>query len=71
VARSQLSLAMTGFGLSARAHDRILRMARSRADLEGHERIEDEDMSFAIGLRVLDRKNYLKAARGRAEWTSV
>ena len=40
-AQQQLEKAMRSYGLSARAHDRILKLARSRADLEGHERIED------------------------------
>lgn len=58
-ARQMLELAVTQFGLSARAHDRILKMARSRADLDGHEHITDEDMNFAIGCRLLDRKGWL------------
>ncbi len=58
-ARKMLELAVTQFGLSARAHDRILKMARSRADLEAHEHITDEDMNFAIGCRLLDRKGWL------------
>lgn len=58
-ARQMLELAVNQFGLSARAHDRILKMARSRADLEGHEHITDEDMNFAIGCRLLDRKGWL------------
>ena len=51
------------FGLSARAHDRILKMARTRADLEGHPSITDEDMQFAVGCRVLDRNGWLAAAQ--------
>jgi magnesium chelatase family protein len=58
-AREQLKKAIARFGLSARAHDRILRLARTRADLEGRERIEDVDMAFAIGCRVLDRRDWL------------
>ncbi|MBX7115059.1 MAG: YifB family Mg chelatase-like AAA ATPase [Myxococcaceae bacterium] len=62
VAEAQRSLqqAVMQHGLSARAHDRILKMARTRADLEGHERIEAEDMRFAIDCRVVDRRDWLK-----------
>jgi magnesium chelatase family protein len=62
-ARSQLRRAVAAFGLSARAHDRILRVARTKADLEGHEGIADEDLAFAIGCRVLDREGWLAEAR--------
>ncbi len=62
VAEAQRSLqqAVMQHGLSARAHDRILKMARTRADLQGHERIEAEDMRFAIDCRVVDRRDWLK-----------
>jgi magnesium chelatase family protein len=50
-------------GLSARAHDRILKMARSRADLENEPKIRAEDMNFAIGCRVIDRAGYLDGPR--------
>jgi magnesium chelatase family protein len=54
--------------LSARAHDRILKLARSRADLEGHERIQDDDMRIAIDCRMLDRKGWLRpGGHGRAD----
>lgn len=60
-----LEKAVTGFGLSARAHDRILKMALTRADLEGHESITDDDMNFAIGCRTLDRAGWLADARNK------
>lgn len=63
-ARAQLRQAVAGFGLSARAHDRLLRLARTRADLEGREAIADEDVAFAISCRVLDRAGWLDEARG-------
>ncbi len=46
-------------GSSARAHDRILKLARTRADLEGHARIEDADVAFAIDCRKLDRHDWV------------
>ncbi len=59
-----LSSAVKQFELSARSHDRILKLARTRADLEAHEHITDEDMAFAIGCRVLDRRSWLSAIAG-------
>lgn len=57
-AQGQLERAVDVFGLSARAHDKIRKLARTRADLEGHDRITDEDMHFAINCRVIDRRNW-------------
>lgn len=58
-----LERSVQAFQLSARAHDRILKMARTRADLEGHPLVTDQDMSFAVGCRVLDRAAWLAAVR--------
>jgi magnesium chelatase family protein len=50
-----LERAMQRFALSARAYHRILKLARTIADLAGNERITAADISEAIGLRRLDR----------------
>jgi len=54
-ARAALAAAMESMRLSARAHDRILKIARTVADLDGAGRIEAEHVHEAVQFRCLDR----------------
>jgi len=55
-ARTLLGQAMTELGLSARAYDKIRRVSRTIADLEGSAGIQAQHVAEAVQYRLLDRK---------------
>ncbi len=58
-AQDLLKMAITDMNFSARAYDRILKVSRTIADLEGAERIGTLHVSEAIQYRTLDRQLWI------------
>ena len=53
--KNLLKVAIDELGISARAYDKVLKVAKTIADLAGSESIREEDVSEAIQYRTLDR----------------
>ncbi len=58
-ASDMLKNAFDTMGLTARAYTRILKVARTIADCDGRENINEMDIAEAIGYRSLDRKYFI------------
>lgn len=54
-----LEQAMEQFGLSARAYHRILRVARTIADLAGSDAIHDDHLNESLSYRCMDRRQHI------------
>lgn len=56
-----LQAAFDRMGLTARSYDKLLRLARTIADLDGASQIDTKHIAEAVQLRALDRSNYFTA----------
>jgi magnesium chelatase family protein len=63
-----LKAAMEDLGLSARAHDKVLRVARTIADLEGQDDIRPQHIAEAVGYRSLARLGVIQEWWTEASW---
>jgi magnesium chelatase family protein len=55
-AKALLGQAISELGLSARAYDKVRRVSRTVADIEGAERVEAHHVAEAVQYRLLDRR---------------
>ncbi len=58
-AQDMLKMAITELNFSARGYDRILKVSRTIADLEGSQTIEQNHVNEAIQYRTLDRQMWI------------
>jgi magnesium chelatase family protein len=54
--QEMLRASVNDMGLSARAHDKVLRVARTIADMEGTAEIQQHHLQEAVNYRMLDRQ---------------
>src|SRR5690606_4927494 len=54
--RKMMKQSINELGLSARAHDKVLRVARTIADLDGNADLRPEHLHEAVNYRMLDRR---------------